>query len=427
MAKVDILVLGATGYTGQLVTEYLEKHPSRDTFTLGIGGRSFSKLQQLSKDLSLSTNVGIYPFDISDFGSVSEVVQKARVIINCIGPFMKWSTPVVRACASQNVHYVDITGEAWWIKDLIRNYDYQAMKTKTIIIPASGFDSVPSDLAAYLSARALAKRRDIELSLGRSVTGLKFSIGFSGGTLATTLSLSEIAPSQLEGIRDPYWLTSVKGRRRPTRLIYSLPYSQIYGGISPMGAVNEKIVNRTWGLFESRAQAVSRRGPDTESSFRYGPNFCYEEFTMFSNRIFGFFFSVGILVGMAAISLLSPVRWFLKTFGVKPGSGPKQAFSDKSKTIKLINVTSTDGPNPDHVKTNVTFHGDPYVVTAVTVGESALAILFNHDDLPKIGQAGGILTPMSALGDTLVKRLLNSSYLTYETHTLHPNDSRKTR
>ncbi|KAG8866474.1 hypothetical protein FRC20_008442, partial [Serendipita sp. 405] len=398
-------------------------HPSRHTFTLGIGGRSFSKLQKLSEDLSLSSSVSIYPFDISDFGSVTEVVQKARVIINCIGPFWKWSTPIVRACAQYNVHYVDTTGEPWWIRDLIRNYDYQAMKTNTIIIPASGFDSVPSDLTAYLSARALAKRRDIELSLGRSVTGIKAGVDISGGTIATFLSVSELSPSQLEGINDPYWLTAVKGLPPTFRLAYTLPYSKIHGGISIMGSINEKIVNRTWGLLEARAQSVHDGG---ESTFRYGPNFRYEEFTVLPSRIFGLIFSIGLLLGMGAMTL-PPVRWFLQKFGTQPGTGPKQAFGDTKKTIQMINVTSTDGPNPDHVKTEVTFHGEAYVITAVTAVESALAILFDHGQLPKLGQAGGILTPMSALGDTLVKRLLNSSYLTYETHTLHPKDSHKTK
>ena len=106
------------------------------------------------------------------------------------------------------------------------------------------------------------------------------------------------------------------------------------------------------------------------------------------------------------------------------------------------NVTSTDGPKPEHVKTRIEFRGGAYALTAgtsihyilieasiddgpVTISESALSILFNHSELPKLGQSGGILTPMAALGDTLVSRLLNSGRVTYDTHTLHPGESRK--
>ncbi|CAG7853673.1 SubName: Full=Uncharacterized protein {ECO:0000313/EMBL:CCA73670.1} [Serendipita indica DSM 11827] len=420
---VNVLILGATGYTGTLITEYLEQHPERTKFSLGIAGRSLEKLQKLKKDLSLSAGVKLFAFNLSDEHAINDTVRRANVIINCIGPFWRYSTPIVRACAVNGVHYVDITGEPWWIRDLLREYDFTAMKSKAIIIPASGMDSVPSDLAVYLSARALLKRGE-GITLGKSVTAIRVPPGLSGGTLSTVLSAAELPKSKLIGLEDPFALTPAKGIVRPFKMVHSLPFTSIYGGQSLMESINEKIVNRTWGLLEADALSTELSASRHAPPFRYGPNFVYQEFSQTPSRFAGLMLSVMYFFGAAVVFLFPPVRWFLKRFGPQPGGGPKQVFTDKAKIV-YTNVTSTDGPKPEHVKTRVEFRGGAYTTTAVLVSESALAILFNHAELPKLGQAGGILTPMAALGDTLVTRLLNSGRLTYDTHTLHPGESRK--
>lgn len=419
--RVDVLVLGATGYTGKLIVQYLESHPQRGQFSLGIAGRSLQKLQILSKELSLSSDVSIFAFDITSYAEVEGVVQTASVVINCIGPFFKWSTPIVRACAHNGVHYVDINGEPLWMKDIIQGYDFEASNTKAIIIPASGTDSVPSDLAVYLSARELAKKRP-NASIGQSLTAVKMpDSGLSGGTLHTIItSIEEVPRHKWSDSMIPHMLSPVHNAVEvPFRMVWNLPHTNIYGGISPMGSVNEKVVYRTWGLLEARALSTAHRD---RKSIRYGPKFQYDECAEAYSRITGLLWSVTFMTSLVAIALLPPVRWFLKMFGPQTGSGPKHY---DGAIMTYTNVTSTDAPNPDHVQTTVTFKGGPYSMTAVFAGESALALLFDHDKLTNLAKEGGVLTPMSALGDTLVERLLKSGRVSYVTKPLYPTDTRK--
>jgi len=190
-----------------------------------------------------------------------------------------------------------------------------------------------------------------------------------------------------------------------------------------MGAANEKIVYRTWGLFEARALSTTDSHHDDPQRIRYGPNFEYDECTQTPGRFTALLLTLAIMTGLTALTYFPPLRWFLKKYGPQPGSGP--AIDDKAE-MKYTNVTSTDGPNPDYVKTTVTFKGGPYPMTAVFLGESALTILFDRHLLSDIGKGGGVLTPMSALGDSLVKRLVGSGRVRYETTTFHPNDTKKT-
>ncbi|PVG01740.1 hypothetical protein CPB86DRAFT_698875 [Serendipita vermifera] len=430
MEKVDILILGATGYTGTLITEYLERHANRQSFSLGVAGRSLSKLQQLSQKFSTTSTTATFTFDVSDYDDICDTVKKATVVINCIGPFSKYSTPIVRACAENGIHYVDISGEPWWQKELLNTYDYLAMKTKTIIIPCTGVDSIPrhtgsSDLAVYLSARALQKKQPLGLSLGSSVTGIDMMGSFSGGTLATTIHGFENMPkSVLQKMGDPYYLSPVRGVEPQVSLYTRIPHTKFFGGVSVMGTVNTKVVNRTWGLLEAKAVSAEHSPPNGEF-IRYGRNFRYEEYSMWSSPIVAMIVSLGVYTSMAAIALLPPLRWFLKKFGPQPGTGPNDSLDNPRWPMTYMNVTATDSPNPDYVKTTIKFKTGAYATTAVTCGESALTLLFDRDQLPAVGKDGGIVTPMSGLGDCLVKRLLSSGYITYDTHTLVPDETRK--
>lgn len=323
------------------------------------------------------------------------------------------------------VHYVDITGEPGWIKDIIQEHDLEASQSNTIVIPASGNDSIPSDLSVYLSVKALLGK-SVHNTIHQSFTAIKMPANtrMSGGTLHTAIDgVESVPPEKLWEVYTPDWLSPVRAKKRPFRWVMNLPYTCIYGGISPMGAVNEKIVYRTWGLFEVRALSTTSSHKDPQA-IRYGPNFEYDECNQAPGRVAAFILTLLVLSALTAIQYLSPVRWFLKRYGPQPGSGPE--VNDKA-VMRHVNVTSTDGPNPDYVKTTVIYKGGPYPITAVCVAESALTILFDREKLSDIGKRGGVLTSMSALGDSLVKRLVDSGRVTYETTTLGPNDSKKAK
>jgi len=120
--KTDLLILGATGYTGRLITRYLSEHPQRSGFTFAVGARSRAKLTSLLENLGLLNDdtIGLVHVDVTRPAEVEEAVKSTRVVINTVGPYWYWGTPVVAACAKYGVHYVDITGETWWIRKIIR-------------------------------------------------------------------------------------------------------------------------------------------------------------------------------------------------------------------------------------------------------------------------------------------------------------------
>ena len=115
----DIVVLGATGFTGRLISRYLASHPQRGRFTWAIAARSKTKLDNLAKELSLPLDVENFQCDVNDEIDVQRVVKTARVVINTVGPYYSYGTSVVRACVRNAVHYVDLSGETPWERDII--------------------------------------------------------------------------------------------------------------------------------------------------------------------------------------------------------------------------------------------------------------------------------------------------------------------
>lgn len=120
--KTDLLVLGATGFTGRLITRYLSVHPQRSVFTFAVGARSSAKLQKLLEELNLQnvSTIRTVQVDVTNPADIERAVKSTRVVINTVGPFWRWGTPVVEACARHGVHYVDLTGETVWIWRIIR-------------------------------------------------------------------------------------------------------------------------------------------------------------------------------------------------------------------------------------------------------------------------------------------------------------------
>jgi len=119
---MDILVLGATGFTGRLIVQYLADHPERSSFSLGIAARSRVKLHELKQRLQLDDTIYTLQVDVTDAIQVDEAVKQAKVIINTVGPYWRWGTNVVRACALNGKHYVDLTAETPWFHRIIMQY-----------------------------------------------------------------------------------------------------------------------------------------------------------------------------------------------------------------------------------------------------------------------------------------------------------------
>jgi len=345
-----------------------------------------------------------------------------KVVINTVGPFMRWGTPVVAACVKHGIHYVDLTGETFFVQHIIAEYDYAATKTGAVIIPCSGLDSIPSDVSVYLANKTLKGIAGPDTAIENSTSAWEMRGGVSGGTLHTSMAaLEEVPRATLEASMKDYVLSPVEGLPSPRpRLLYTLPLSspRVRGSFFAMIGINRSVVQRTWGLHELEARRLSTRananavgqfdGQAERKRLTYGRQFRYDEFIAMPNAAVAVLFTIAFAAGLASLTLFPPLRWLFKKLVTQPGQGPSDEKMKKG-WFKVTNITSsvpTAITPRTHVKSTIYGRGDPgYLATAVMISESALALVFDTPKLPALARRGGVLTPMSALGDVLIERL----------------------
>ncbi|KAJ3857802.1 Saccharopine dehydrogenase-domain-containing protein [Lentinula lateritia] len=410
---VDILVLGATGVTGRQVTRYLNSHPQHSQFTLAIAGRSRRKLDNLISDLSLPKSIQVKVVDVTNFEQVEALVKDAKIVLNTVGPYTKWGSPVVRACARNGVHYVDLTGEQIFVRDIIEKYDYVATKTGSILVPSCGMDSLPSDIAVLIANKALKQlSKDVvePLQIDTSTTSHELHGVFSNGTISTILTAFGSTPKHklAESLRD-YYLSPVEGKPSPPpRLKYSmsLPSTReaVVGGYFMMSSANRAIVQRSWGLLEW--DSLTTKSTESRKQ-RYGP-MVYEEFMRQKSTFSSVLLTLTLLVGFSLMTLLVNHSVLIKLHSL---TGPWHLNRQlESGSLDVINVTTSlpcsAFPKPVKVETTISAKGDPgYYLSPIMMAESGLALLLDKPALPALAKNGGVLTPAIALGDVIVKRL----------------------
>ncbi|TCD69589.1 hypothetical protein EIP91_007011 [Steccherinum ochraceum] len=431
---IDILVLGATGYMGRLITDVLQHHRERPSFSFGIAARSQRKLEQLREELKLDKSTQSFEFDVHNAQQVESVVSQAAIIINTVGPYWNWGTVVVNACVKLGRHYVDLTGEPHWIREIITNYDYIATTKRCAIIPSCGLDSLPSDITAYLANRTLKALAGPEADIDLSSSAIKLDTSISAGSLRTFVSYVEDVPRYIRArMRDQFVLSNVKGvPSPPLRMTYQLPLSNppVFGAAFVMANSNRAIVQRSWGLHEyDMLRSLNNRTPE-KRKLSYGPQFKYEEFLAVASKTTAFVYSMSLL--MAAICVfLPPTRWILKQ--ILPFI-PDQTSEEHKKRgfIEVTNVTSsvaTPTKPPVYVRTVTRGNGEAgYYLSSFMITECALALLLNRNELPELGREGGVLTPTTALGDVLVRRLEETGKFNFHSEVvLGAEENRKTR
>ncbi|KZT05453.1 uncharacterized protein LAESUDRAFT_727099 [Laetiporus sulphureus 93-53] len=423
MAESDVLVLGATGFTGRLITRYLVNHPDRSSFTVGIAARSKYKLEELKCTLGLDDSVKTYHVDVMQRSQVEEAVKGAKVVISAVGPYWKLGSEVVRACALHGRHYVDLCGESHFTRKMIIRWDYVATKSKAIIVPSCAHDSVPADLLVFLSNKTMKEAAGPHAGIGRSLTVYRMLGGISGGTLSTISSTFDI-PTNItsEGFADYSLSTGIQGTPSPRpSLCYSVPhtspseYALPYPGAQP----DRAIVQRTWGLHQLAAMPLKFQ-PREDAALSYGPALTYEECIVLdgaASRAVALFTSITFYALQATLFLLPPAQWLFKRVVSLLGEGPLEKAMEKGFIEATNYTTSAPGTStsPIEVKTVMRGRGDPgYLLTAIMISESALALLLERPALPPLAQWGGILTPATAFGDVLVRRLENSGRFQFE-------------
>ena len=149
----DIIVWGATGFTGKLVTRYMEQNYTQGNLKWAVAGRNKSKLNSLGL-----SEENILIADSDDQESIDQLVQKTRVILTAVGPYARYGSGLVAACAKHGTHYCDLTGEVYWMRRMIEEYSSMAKDSGAKIVHTCGFDSIPSDLGTYFLQQAMMER-----------------------------------------------------------------------------------------------------------------------------------------------------------------------------------------------------------------------------------------------------------------------------
>lgn len=389
----DVVLYGASGFVGQQTVQYFARHPAAAQVRWAIAGRNRQKLEAVRDKFGATIDVLVA--DSQDQSAIDAIVAQTRVLLTTAGPFALYGNALVDACVRYQTHYVDITGETPWVKTLIDRYHDQAAADGTRIIPCCGFDSVPSDLGAYLIVRQM--QHDWGVSCRQVNAYFQASGGFNGGTLASAFNLYDSqATAQMQ---QPFLLNPPTAAPPPEDDRNRDPQipafdAELNTWVAPffMSLVNTRIVRRSSALANQWQES-------------YGTDFTYQEYLKFDPPL-AWVKASSITAGLAlfAGALLQPqLRSLLQPFLPQPGSGPsEQTMNEGWFACELIG-TAADGRQ---MRGLIRDQGDPgNRATVKFVCESVLSLALQFDQLPGGQTRGGILTPATGLGQVLAERL----------------------
>ncbi|TDC55529.1 saccharopine dehydrogenase [Actinomadura sp. KC345] len=374
--QYDVVLFGATGFTGALTAEYLAEHAGPGT-RWALAGRNRARLtavrDRLVKLDPACADLPLLHADTDDTASIEEIARSARVVITTVGPYVKYGEPLVAACARAGTDYVDLTGEPTFVDRMYVKYHEKAVRSGARIVHACGFDSIPHDLGAYFTVKRLPEGVPLH------VEGfVRARADASGGTLHSAIGIFGDPAGMMRAERERRRVEdrpagrSVRVSRRPS------PKARVGGGWTlPMPSIDPQIVVRS-------AAALDRYGPD----FSYGHYVAVKRLATAAGMAAG----AGALVGLSA---LRPTRGLLLRLRA-PGEGP----SPEQRARNWFSVKFVGEGGGERVVTEVA-GGDPgYGETAKMLAESALCLA--HDDLP---ETAGQVTTATAMGDALIGRL----------------------
>tara|TARA_B100000161_G_scaffold246941_1_gene202810 strand:- start:38 stop:1210 length:1173 start_codon:yes stop_codon:yes gene_type:complete len=377
--EYQIILYGATGFTGRLCAEYLKNNYPEIKWA--IAGRDRQKLEALKNSLDLKCEIFLASGE--DKESIDKFVSKTKVVLSTAGPFARYSNLVVKSCVENRTHYTDITGENHWVKDLIDEYHEKASEEGTRIIPSCGYDSIPSDMGVFYSVHQMGKPVK-KITVYHSGQG-----GVSGGTTETMFTIGPLPKEK----RDPFLLNpqnSVSESQRNLSKdgfeIQKIENTDSYSGIGLMSFANTRVVRRSSALYDA----------DQNS---YGSDFIFKELGSYPSKKAARIASLGLILAFLVIS--TPLRHLIRRFLPKPGDGPDKETRENGWFKGLFKVEAEDG----EIKYfQIYGDGDPgYKATAQMVCESAITLAIS-DELV----VGGVLTSAYGLGNPLLDRLINS-------------------
>lgn len=390
--EFDVIVYGATGFTGRLVAEHmLATHGVGRGITWAMAGRSKGKLEAVRGEIGAPADVPLIIADASDPASLEAMAKRAKVIVTTVGPYQLYGEPLVAACARTGTDYVDLCGEPAWMAAMIAKYDAQAKASGARIVFSCGFDSIPFDLGVTFLQDEAKLRIGAPLQRVRGRVR-KMKGGFSGGTVASLMATLESAKRDraiLKTLANPFALTpGFTGPAQPSGETVVLDASGQWAAPFVMAQINTKNVHRSNFLL----------------NHAWGADFVYDEMLLTGEGAAGQKRARSAKRGGDMLNGLlnfAPARALLRTFVLpKPGQGPSKDQRESGFYEVGFQGETADGRT---LRGSVKGDKDPgYGSTSKMIAESALCLA---RDVGRDETAGGVWTPGAALGRKLVARL----------------------
>ncbi len=383
--EFGVVVYGATGYTGRLVCEYLnKKYGVNGDVKWAMAGRSEEKLNQVRDEMGIPKDVPLVVADASKPESVLAMVNSTNVVLTTVGPYQKYGSDLVRVCSETGTDYVDLCGEPAWMHEMIAAHGDAAKKSGARIVFSCGFDSVPFDLGVlYLQNAAKQKFGNALSRIKGRVRVMKGT--FSGGTLESlrlTMKAAAKNPQLIQVLTNPFALTeSFSGPQQPSGMApifdedlnsWSAPFV--------MASINTKNIHRSNLLL----------------AHQYGDDFVYDEMMLTGPG------EQGEAMAKAVAEDKS-----MANDPMQPGEGPSK---EERETGHYDVLFSGSNDNGERLMASVKGDKDPgYGSTCKMISESAVCLLKNPN-----AASGGIWTPASALGSLLIDRLQKNAGLSFQ-------------
>lgn len=383
--EFDVVVFGASGYTGKLVAEYIQsEYGENGSVKWAIAGRNREKLEGIREELGLSADLSILEVDSNDQDSLNAMTSSTKCVLTTVGPYQLYGSNLVESCAKNGTDYVDLTGEPGWMYEMINAHKETAQASGARIVFSCGFDSIPFDLGVYFVQQAAKDKfgKPAQHVRGR----VKAMNGeFSGGTIASlgaTMATLKKKPELIKVLANPFSLT--EGFEGPAQLDDSkvLLDEKINMWVAPfvMAPINTKNIHRSNALLDHQ----------------YGEDFCYDEMMIAGEGEEG----KQIADAMTSANPMGGDNV------PQPGEGP----SKESREQGNYDVLFFADLGEESIEARVTGDMDPgYGSTSKMITESAICLIQDCSDLP-----GGIYTPAPAMGDKLIHRLVKKAGLTFD-------------
>lgn len=400
--EFDVVVLGASGFTGRLVAEYLQAQYG-DSIRWAMAGRNQDKLEEVRAEVGADA-VPIVIADSSDEASLRELCEKTSVVCTTVGPYARYGSILVGVCADTGTHYCDLTGEVQWMRRMIDQHQTGAEETGARIVHTCGFDSIPSDLGTFFVQQQMHDKHGVYASKVKCRIADSRG-GFSGGTVESLMNVMDEAKEDraiFTLMSDPYALNPLNlppGKDQPDQAsaVYDADFKQ-WTAPFVMAGINTRVVRRSHAL----------------AGFPYGDDFTYEESMLTGGGPGGFAMAQTIsgasgLMMMAAAT--TPMRKLLRRMAPSPGEGPsRETIESGYFEIEFMGKHPSDSSKD--ICARVTGDRDPgYGATSKMLAEAAVCLALDELDSP-----GGVTTPAVAMGQCLVERLGKNAGMTFSVH-----------